>query len=49
MIAELDRILSHGLTAVQARVIVGIYNLAHESQLAPRMARLSTSPVRPIT
>lgn len=41
MIAELDRILSHGLTAVQARVIVGIYNLAHESQLAPRMTDIA--------
>ncbi len=38
MIPELDRILSHGLTAVQARVIVGIYTLANESQLAPRMS-----------
>ena len=41
MIAELDRILSHGLTAVQARVIVGIYNLGKEGKNAPRMTDIA--------
>lgn len=41
MIAELDRILIHGLTAVQARVIVGIYTLGKEGQHYPRMTEIS--------
>ena len=41
MIAELDRILSHGLTAVQARAILGLYASQGDARLAPRMSTIA--------
>jgi DNA-binding MarR family transcriptional regulator len=41
MIAELDTVLTLGLTAVHARVIVGIAQLDQEGKPAPRMSEIA--------